>query len=163
SVLVPEVTEDHVRAAAPDGPIRTRLRALKIVSWLVVPLAARGKTVGTVSLFAAGSGRRFAGTDLALAEELARRAGVALDTRQPVALGTVLKTATETAQPLLDARRHTLAVDAPDAPVWVHADPARLTQVFGNLLTNAAKYMEDGGEVTVTVELIGRVARTESS
>jgi CheY-like chemotaxis protein/two-component sensor histidine kinase len=76
--------------------------------------------------------------------------------REPVELGPILTTAIETARPLIDARRHELTVTAPEEPVWVHADPARLTQVFGNLLTNAAKYMEEGGAVTVGVEIPNR-------
>jgi PAS domain S-box-containing protein len=76
--------------------------------------------------------------------------------RETIELGPVLTTAIETARPLLDDRSHKLVVTVPDEPVWVQADSARLTQVFGNLLTNAAKYMEEGGAVTVAVELVNR-------
>jgi PAS domain S-box-containing protein len=73
--------------------------------------------------------------------------------RRTVALTPVLTTAMETARPLVDARHHQLTLHLPEEPIWVHADPARLTQVFGNLLTNAAKYMEEGGAMSLTVEL----------
>jgi len=46
-------------------------------------------------------------------------------------------------------------VRLPDAPVWLDADPTRLSQVFSNLLNNAAKFMDDGGHISVTAELEG--------
>jgi PAS domain S-box-containing protein len=237
AVLVPDVTDDYLRSVLPEGPAQTRLRGLGVNSWIIVPLRARDRTLGVVSLFTGPSGRRLEAADLTLAEELAGRAALALDNarlykeareadrrkdeflamlghelrnplapivtalhllrrtegldedatsardtidrqvhhltrlvddlldvaritrgkvklhRESVELGPVLTTAIETARPLIDARRHELAVTTPKEPVWVHADPARLTQVFGNLLTNAAKYMEEGGAVSINVEL----------
>ena len=257
AVLVPDVTEEFLQAAAPDGTPHARIRAVGVQSLIVVPLRARDRTLGTVSLYTTSGGhqppgsgpekqaiprahvpaRRFETADLTLAEELAGRAALALDNaqlykkareadrrkdeflamlghelrnplapivtslhrlaksegldeeasnaretidrqvrhlvrlvddlldvaritrgkvklhREPVKLGPILSTAIEAARPLLDDRHHTLVVSAPNDPIWVHADPARLTQVFGNLLTNAAKYMEDGGEVRLSVEL----------
>ncbi|HLL17378.1 MAG TPA: ATP-binding protein, partial [Rubrivivax sp.] len=53
----------------------------------------------------------------------------------------------------------------PSAAVWVHADAARLTQVFVNLLNNAAKYTAAGGNITLQVsEAAGqaRVAVTDN-
>ena len=54
----------------------------------------------------------------------------------------------------LDFRRrgHRLTVNLPDDPVWLHADPGRLEQVFSNLLMNAAKYSHVRGDITVTIE-----------
>jgi PAS domain S-box-containing protein len=239
AALVPDVTDEFLRAAAPDGSPFAWIRTVGVRSLIVVPLRARDRTLGTVSLYTATamSSRRFETADLTLAEELAGRAALALDNarlyreareadrrkdeflamlghelrnplapivtalhllgrsegldddataardtinrqvhhltglvddlldvaritrgkvklhRAPVELGPILTTAIETARPLIDARRHELTVTAPEEPVWVHADPARLTQVFGNLLTNAAKYMEEGGAVTVGVEI----------
>jgi signal transduction histidine kinase len=49
-------------------------------------------------------------------------------------------------------RNHRVVVSVPTAPVWLHADAARLEQIFVNLLINAAKYTDDGGEITVSVE-----------
>jgi PAS domain S-box-containing protein len=60
--------------------------------------------------------------------------------------------AIESSRPLLDRRQHRLHLAAPEAPVMVHGDLTRLTQVFLNLLNNAAKYTPEGGDVWVEVD-----------
>ena len=47
---------------------------------------------------------------------------------------------------------HQLSLDLPSEPVWVEADPIRLEQVVSNLLQNASKYMDSGGQVWLTLE-----------
>jgi PAS domain S-box-containing protein len=69
--------------------------------------------------------------------------------RQTIELADVIGKAVETASVLLEKRRHELHVDVP-ARLAVHGDPTRLTQIFANLLTNAAKYTDPGGHITVT-------------
>jgi signal transduction histidine kinase len=54
-------------------------RELGMTSAMIVPLVARGRTLGAITLVAAESGRRYGRADLAMAEELGRRAGVAVD------------------------------------------------------------------------------------
>lgn len=69
--------------------------------------------------------------------------------RQYLNVQEAIEGAVETARPLIDARRHQLHVELPGAPLQLFADPLRLTQLLANILTNAAKYTEPGGEIHV--------------
>jgi PAS domain S-box-containing protein len=71
--------------------------------------------------------------------------------REVVSLGEVLELAMETARPMIEQRRHHLELVADQTPLRLLADKSRLTQVFANLLNNAAKYSHDGGRIRMTV------------
>jgi signal transduction histidine kinase/CheY-like chemotaxis protein len=70
-------------------------------------------------------------------------------TRTELAL--VIQAAVDAARPQIDARQHSLLLDLPEQPVHLEADPVRLTQVFSNLLINAAKYTNAKGQIHVRV------------
>ena len=78
--------------------------------------------------------------------------------RERVALGGLVERAVESTQALVAQHRHELTVSLPPAPIWLHADAARLEQVVVNLLTNAAKYTDDGGRIALSVRQEGDVA-----
>ena len=65
-------------------------------------------------------------------------------------LATVIRSAVETARPLIDEKRHVLSIEMPTEPVRFAADPLRLAQVLSNLLTNAAKYTDPEGRITLS-------------
>lgn len=77
--LVPEVTEAWIRATTDDEEHYQMIRELHPRSAMVVPLVARGNVLGTLSLAATERGRRYDEDDLVLAQELARRAALAID------------------------------------------------------------------------------------
>ncbi|WP_133499179.1 hybrid sensor histidine kinase/response regulator [Cognatilysobacter terrigena] len=79
--------------------------------------------------------------------------------RERVDLATVVRHAIDQSRPLVDAGGHRLEASLGDAPIEIDADPVRMTQVFGNLLNNAAKYAEPGGHIVVSVERAGDEVR----
>jgi signal transduction histidine kinase/CheY-like chemotaxis protein len=186
------------------------LRAL-----VLIPLLARDRALGVLTLAMGPSGRRYNSSDLALTEDLAGRAAIALDNahelRNPLApirnavqllrmldpgaaeapslheiierqvqqlvrlvddlldlsritrgkihlqmecvqVSDVVTRAVETSRPLIDGRKHELAIVLPPEPMCVRGDLVRLAQVLSNLLNNAAKYTEEGGSIQLKVE-----------
>jgi hypothetical protein len=77
--LVAEISKPLLEEAARDAEHREILQNLGIESYLIVPLVARGRTLGAITLVSAESGWRYGPADLELAEELARRAALAVD------------------------------------------------------------------------------------
>lgn len=85
--------------------------------------------------------------------------------KELVRFGEVVARSAETVRPLVEARRHVLHIDLPEAPAYVEGDSTRLSQVLQNLLVNAAKYTPDGGRIELEVEageqfVVARVSDT---
>jgi PAS domain S-box-containing protein len=235
-MVVSDITKDMLESGSSDPELVAILRDLGLRSYVGAPLNARGRTMGVLTFVAAESGRRYDSEDLAMAEDLARRAAVAIDNaqlllamkesdrakdvflatlahelRNPLApiwnglsiikrsrgdparieqvggimerqvgqlarlvddlldvsrittgkielkkestnLVHVINAAVEMSRPHIESAHHKLSISFPDGPTNLQADPARLAQVFSNLLNNAAKYTRRGGRIDVVVE-----------
>jgi signal transduction histidine kinase/ActR/RegA family two-component response regulator len=75
--------------------------------------------------------------------------------RERVELAPIVDHAVEAARALYRSMNHELTVSVPAEPMLLDADPARLTQVVGNLLNNACKFTDKGGHVWLTVDREG--------
>jgi signal transduction histidine kinase/ActR/RegA family two-component response regulator len=78
-------------------------------------------------------------------------------------LDAVIADAVELSRPLVEAAGHALAVEPSHEPLPVNGDAVRLTQVFSNLLNNAAKYTPRGGRLAIKARRDGREAVVEVS
>ncbi len=233
------VTDALLTSAASSPEHLDLLRSLHPRSQLVVPLNIRGKTIGALGLMISESDRKYTAADATVAEELARRAAVAIENaelyqqlreadqrkdeflamlshelRNPLApmrsalellsaradqetlewarqlmqrqvkhivrlvddlldVSRIMRgkvqlrkesvdvlaaanQAIEEARPVIDSQEQQLSVSLPPEPVWVDADPTRLAQIISNLLTNAAKYTDKGGRLSLTVQPNGK-------
>ena len=70
--------------------------------------------------------------------------------RERVELRELVSNAVDATRALMESRRHRMRVAQLKEPIWLNADPVRVTQIFTNLLTNAAKYTDDGGDIVLT-------------
>ncbi|RYY82749.1 MAG: GAF domain-containing protein, partial [Comamonadaceae bacterium] len=234
--LVPEITDAMLVAGATDRDLLGILRELGLRSYIGAPLQARGRTIGVLTFITSQSRRQYGPDDLAVAEDLAHRAAVAIDNAQllaavqesdrakdvflatlahelrnplapiwnglslirraggdpqrieqvggiierqvgqlsrlvddlldvsristnkielkkePTNLVSIIGAAVEVSRPHIEAAHHKLSIAFPDEPTDLVADSARLTQVFANLLNNAAKYTRRGGRIEVAIE-----------
>ena len=80
--IYPDISDEILVASARDANHLKLLRELQFRSAIVVPMVARGHTLGALSLISTGKGRRYGDADVVLAMELATRAGIAIDNAQ---------------------------------------------------------------------------------
>jgi signal transduction histidine kinase len=72
-------------------------------------------------------------------------------TKESLDVSSLIARAVETTHPLITERAHNLLLKVPPEPLKVLGDPTRLTQALGNVLSNAAKYTDRGGRITIAV------------
>jgi PAS domain S-box-containing protein len=76
--------------------------------------------------------------------------------KERIELASVLGQAVEVCRPLAENAKHEVAVSLPPQAIYLHADSVRLVQVFSNLITNACKYTDERGRISLTAERQGR-------
>ncbi|MDE1925008.1 MAG: response regulator [Patescibacteria group bacterium] len=67
--------------------------------------------------------------------------------KETIAIQTILRRAIESVMPFAQNKQHQLSLSMPEEPVWIQADPLRLSQIFVNVLSNALKYTRTGGVI----------------
>ena len=75
--------------------------------------------------------------------------------RERLGLGVILTNAVEASRPVIEAGGHVLTINVPQEPLFLEGDLTRLVQVFGNILVNAAKYTDRGGQIVLTARREG--------
>jgi serine phosphatase RsbU (regulator of sigma subunit)/PAS domain-containing protein len=129
SLLFHDVSDDHLVRVSHSAEQLKVLRALKIRSAIVVPMQVPSRMIGVMSFFTSESRRRLTDDDLGLAEQLARRAAVAVEnSRLHTQLGQIADTLQQSLKPS----------ELPDVPGWEvaalyrPADAAQRIEVGGD-------------------------------
>ena len=81
--------------------------------------------------------------------------------RKPLELGSIIAQAIETVEPLLREKHHQVSIVSGFEHIHINGDNTRLVQCVGNVLTNSAKYTNDGGEIKVRSAVDGADALIE--
>jgi two-component system CheB/CheR fusion protein len=78
--------------------------------------------------------------------------------KQRIDLASIVEQAVEDTRALFSTMRHALTITLPPDPVYLNADRTRLIQVLGNLLNNACKFTDPGGQISLAVEVVDEEA-----
>jgi signal transduction histidine kinase len=135
--IVPEITETQLAAWAPTPDLQRLLTGAGLSSYIGVPLNVRGRTRGAITFFCTKSGHRYDSTDLAVAEDLASRAAIALENAQ---LYRELKDADRRKDEFLATLAHELR--NPLAPIRSGLEVLRLSGSQAPTVTDARAIME---------------------
>lgn len=235
SDLTASISPEYLRHAASSDEHYALLTRINPRSHVFVPLVIRDKVIGAIGFMISESDRQYTAADLVLAQELARRAAVALENaglyqelrtadrrkdeflamlahelrnplapirnalellkidtdpqtaswahqimqrqvehivhlvddlldvsrimqgkiqlkKQPTELGAAVHHALEESKPDFKAQEQQLSLSLPTDEVWLNADPTRLSQIISNLLSNASKYTDGGGKISLEAE-----------
>lgn len=74
---------------------------------------------------------------------------------EAVELFDVIRNSVDESRALIDSQQHSLSLSIPQESIFINGDPLRLSQIFTNLLNNAAKYMDRGGHIWITAKRTG--------
>jgi serine phosphatase RsbU (regulator of sigma subunit) len=146
--LIAEVTDDMLVAGAVDEEHLSIARALQLRSAVTVPLVARGRVLGVITWVAAESERRYSTADLALAEELAKRAAVSLDNAE---------LHSQTLAVAVELQHAVLPNSLPVSPAWElghQYSPSGRTEVGGDFYD--VLQLDDGRLVMFVGDVMGR-------
>jgi signal transduction histidine kinase len=152
SELYPEISDQALRASSVDDEHYRLARQLGLYSAMIVPLTARGRVFGAMTLVTAESRRRYSESDVALAEELARRAALAVDNAR---LYHQAQKAIDEATEAIRARDEFLSIASHELRT-----PLTSLELQVSMLARAAAKIEGAvlpaEKVTSKVEIIGR-------
>ena len=148
SELISDITDDMLVAGAVDDEHLAIARDLQLRSALTVPLVVRGRVLGVLSWVVAQADRRYSADDVALAEDLAKRAAVAIDNAELYS---------QTAAAAVQLQHAVLPAELPVLPEWDLAhfySPSGRTEVGGDFYDVLP--LENGRMVIFVGDVMGR-------
>jgi GAF domain-containing protein len=148
SILVPDVTDEMIVAGARGEEHLRLVRQLQLRSVMLVPLVARERVLGVITWVTAESARRYTDSDVAFAEDLGKRAAIAIDNAQ------LHSETMEAAVRLQDAVLPDLTADIPGWELASFYSPAGRTEVGGDFYDAIA--LPDGRLALFVGDVMGR-------